>query len=103
MSPSNPVRNNPPARLVGVLVLLFGQKITNLAVLPRTALTVDDDGRVSLALSGTPIRLREPLASLAWRSLATPNSAARPGCFPAARATAPCRPNGCVNGCPHSG
>jgi hypothetical protein len=33
-----------------VLVLLVGRKITHLAVLARTAVTVDDDGRVSLAL-----------------------------------------------------
>lgn len=56
---------DPPARLAGVLVLLFGQRVSHLAVLARTAVTVDDDGRVRLALSGTPIRLRQPLAALA--------------------------------------
>lgn len=56
---------DPPARLAGVLVLLFGQHVTKLCLLERTAVTVDDDGRVTIALAATPLRLREPLASLA--------------------------------------
>jgi hypothetical protein len=56
---------DPPARLAAVLVLLFGQLVTRLCLLKLTAITVDDDGRVSIALSDTPLRLREPLAGLA--------------------------------------
>lgn len=48
-----------------MLVLLFGQLVTRLCLLKRTAVTVGDDGRISMALSDTPLRLREPLAGLA--------------------------------------
>lgn len=58
---------DPAARFAAVLVLLFGQRVTRLAVLNLEAVAVDDDGRVTLALAETPIRLREPLASLALR------------------------------------
>ncbi|WP_123809590.1 hypothetical protein [Micromonospora globispora] len=44
---------------------MFDQRVSHIAVLAHAALTIDDDGRVSLALSGTPVRLREPLAGLA--------------------------------------
>ena len=59
--------DDPPARLAGVLVLLFGQFVTRLCLVELTAITVDDDGRVNIALSDTPLRLREPLAGLALR------------------------------------
>ena len=59
--------DDPPARLAAILVLLFGQRVTRLALLPLSALTLDDDGRVTLAQSTTPLRLREPLAELALR------------------------------------
>jgi len=49
--------DDPPARLAAVLVLLFGQQVTRLAVLRLSALAVDDDGRVTLALSSTPAAL----------------------------------------------
>ncbi|RNH98229.1 hypothetical protein EEZ25_27075 [Micromonospora aurantiaca] len=61
-----------PARRL--FVLLFGQRVSHLAVLARTAMMADD-GRVSLALSDIPIRLREPLAGLALE-VATPPPAA---------------------------
>ncbi|WP_430786971.1 hypothetical protein [Actinoplanes sp. G11-F43] len=56
--------DDPPARLAAVLVLLFGQRITRLAALDLDAVTVTD-GRTTITLAATPIRLREPLASLA--------------------------------------
>ncbi|MDP4510322.1 hypothetical protein [Nonomuraea turcica] len=56
---------DPPARLAAVLVLLFGQRVSRLVRLDVNAVTLEDDGRVTLALSDTPVRLREPLAGLA--------------------------------------
>jgi hypothetical protein len=47
---------DPAARLAALLVLLFGQRVTRLAVLNLETVAVDDDGRVTLALAETPIR-----------------------------------------------
>jgi hypothetical protein len=55
----------PRDRLGAVLVLLFGQSATRLTRLKVTAVSLDGDGRVYLALGETPVRLREPLAHLA--------------------------------------
>ncbi len=63
-----------PARRL--FVLLFGQRVSHLAVLARTAMMADD-GRVSLALSDIPIRLREPLAGLALEVAKPPPAALR--------------------------
>jgi hypothetical protein len=56
---------DPQDRLAAILILLFGQSATKIAQLPATAVTIDDHGRVFLALGDTAIRLRQPLTQLA--------------------------------------
>jgi hypothetical protein len=56
---------DPRDRLGAVLILLFGQPATRVARLRASAVTIDIDGRVHIALGDTPVRLREPLAHLA--------------------------------------
>jgi hypothetical protein len=81
--------DDPPARLAAVLVLLFGQQVTRLAVLRLSALAVDDDGRVTLALSSTPLRLREPLAGLALRVADDARARASHWLFPSSQGNRP--------------
>jgi hypothetical protein len=81
--------DDPPARLAAVLVLLFGQQVTRLAVLRLSALVVDDDGRVTLALSSTPLRLREPLAGLALRVADGARAHASAWLFPSSQGNRP--------------
>lgn len=56
---------SPRDRLGAILVLLFGQHATRVARLKASAVSLDSDGRVHIALGDTPVRLREPLAHLA--------------------------------------
>lgn len=62
--------DDPVARLAALLVLLFGQKTTDIAATPTTAVKITSPSRVELLLGATAIRLREPLAGLA-RNIAT--------------------------------
>jgi hypothetical protein len=62
-----------------------------------SALAVDDDGRVTLALSTTSLRLREPLAGLALRVADDARARASLWLFPAARATGLCPRTGSAN------
>jgi integrase len=55
----------PRDRLGAILILLFGQHATRMARLKASAVSLDADGRVYIALGDTPVRLREPLAHLA--------------------------------------
>jgi hypothetical protein len=55
----------PQDRLGAILILLFGQQATRVARLRASAVSLGADGRVHIALGDTPVRLREPLASLA--------------------------------------
>jgi integrase len=55
----------PRDRLGAVLVLLFGQHATRVARLKTSAVSLDADGRVHIALGDTTVGLREPLAHLA--------------------------------------
>jgi hypothetical protein len=91
-----------PARLAGVLVLLFGQLVTRLCLLERTAVTVDDDGRVSIALSDTRCGCANPWPGWRCRSPTEPSNRARRGYSPAARATGRCRRTGSGNASPSS-
>jgi hypothetical protein len=72
-----------------VLVLLFGQRANRLAVLGLDAVAVDDDGRVTLALAETPIRLREPLASLALQVADAARGRASKWLFPSSEGIRP--------------
>lgn len=58
-------KDDPVARLAALLVLLFGQKATDVAASPTNAVRIAASGRVDLLLGVTAIRLREPLAGLA--------------------------------------
>jgi hypothetical protein len=80
---------DPAARLAAVLVLLFGQRVTRLAVLNLETVAVDDDGRVTLALAETPIRLREPLASLALHVADTARARGSKWLFPSSQGNRP--------------
>ena len=73
-------------------------RVTRLTVLEVDAVTVDDDGRVALALSDTPVRLREPLAGLALWVADAARGRGSPWLFPSSQGTGPCPPNGCVTG-----
>jgi hypothetical protein len=68
-------------RLAGCLVLLFGQITTHIA-----RLQIDDmliiDGSVALRLGRSPLRLREPLASLVVALIGQARAAGRPWLFP---------------------
>jgi hypothetical protein len=81
--------DDPPARLAAVLVLLFGQRVTRLTVLDVDAVTVDDDGRVVVALSDTPVRLREPLAGLALQVADAARGRGSPWLFPSSQGHRP--------------
>jgi hypothetical protein len=81
--------DDAPARLAAVLVLLFGQRVTRLTVLEVDAVTVDDDGRVALALSSTPVRLREPLAGLALQVADAARGHSSPWLFPSSQGQRP--------------
>jgi hypothetical protein len=81
--------DDPPARLAAVLVLLFGQRVTRVTVLEVDAVTVDDDGRVTLALSETPVRLREPLAGLALQVADAARGRGSPWLFPSSQGHRP--------------
>jgi hypothetical protein len=80
---------DPPARLAALLVLLFGQRVSRLAVLDVDAVAVDDDGRVTLALSDTPVRLREPLAGLALNVADTARASGSPWLSPSSQGHRP--------------
>jgi hypothetical protein len=80
---------DPPARLAGVLVLLFGQLVTRLCLLERSTVTVDDDGRVSIALSDTTLRLREPLAGLALQVVDSAREQGSAWLFPSSQGNRP--------------
>lgn len=59
------LEGEPRDRLGAILILLFGQHVTRLARLKASAVSLDADGKVHIALGDTPVRLREPLAHLA--------------------------------------
>ncbi|MFI7025100.1 hypothetical protein ACIBMZ_20525 [Micromonospora sp. NPDC049900] len=80
---------DPPARLAAVLVLLFGQRVTRLATLEHTALTLDDDGRVTITLADTPVRLREPLAGLAVQVADSARASGSAWMFPSSQGNRP--------------
>jgi integrase len=84
--------DDPPARLAAVLVLLFGQRVTRLTALDVDAVSVDDDGRVALALSDTPVRLREPLAALALQVADAARGRGSPWLFPSSQGHRPLSP-----------
>jgi hypothetical protein len=73
---------DPPARFGAVLILLFGQKASRLVILKTSDVSVDDDGRVLLALGQSDLRLREPLAQLALQVADTARAAGSPWLFP---------------------
>jgi hypothetical protein len=73
---------DPPARLGAVLILLFGQKSSRLVLLKTGDVSVDEDGRVLLALGQAALRLREPLAQLALQVADTARAAGSPWLFP---------------------
>ena len=73
---------DPPARLGAVLILLFGQKSSRLVLLKTGDVSVDEDGRVFLALGQAALRLREPLAQLALQVADTAHAAGSPWLFP---------------------
>jgi hypothetical protein len=85
-----------------VLVLLFAQRVTRLTVLDVDAVTVDDDGRVALALSDTPVRLREPLAGLAPQVADTARGSGSPWLFPSSQGHRPLSAERCANESPAS-
>jgi len=85
--------DDPPARLAGVLVLLFGQHVTKLCLLEQTAVTVDDDGRVTIALAETPLRLREPLAGLALQVADSARDQGSKWLFPSSQGNRPLSAN----------
>ena len=72
----------PRDRLGAILILLFGQQATRVARLRASAVSLDADGRVHIALGDTPVRLREPLASLAVTVAADARQAGSPWLFP---------------------
>ena len=80
---------DPPARLAAVLVLLFGQRVARLSVLKQASVSVDDRGRVAISLAGTPVRLREPLASLAVRVAAASRERGSVWLFPSNQGNRP--------------
>ncbi|WP_141722564.1 hypothetical protein [Micromonospora aurantiaca (nom. illeg.)] len=80
--------DDPPARLAAVLVLLFGQRITRLAALDVDAVIVTD-GRTTLTLASTPIRLREPLAGLAREVAGTSRRTGSRWLFPSSQGNRP--------------
>jgi hypothetical protein len=72
----------PRDRLGAVLILLFGQQATRVARLKTSAVSLDSDGRVHIALGDTPVRLREPLTHLAVTVADEARRAGSPWLFP---------------------
>ena len=74
--------DDPVARLAALLVLLFGQKTTDIAAAPTAAVKITSPSRVELLLGATAIRLREPLASLARNTATAATDLGSPWLFP---------------------
>jgi hypothetical protein len=74
--------DDPSARLAALLVVLFGQKTTDVAATPTNAVRTTQSGHVELLLGYTAIRLREPIASLALDTAAAATRLGSPWLFP---------------------
>ena len=69
-------------RLAGLLVALYGQLLTRIMRMPRTAVIVGADGAAEIRLGSEPIAVSGPVGALAAAQVAAAQEVASPWLFP---------------------